>query len=170
MSKNTFIAIGQLLKSVGTSGEMKVLVQDEFFEDVDQCGHFFVKNKGNYVPYFIEYFRESADLIIKIEEMDTPEAVNCLVLEPIYLPQSDIQSEGGSTSAEMTQLEQYEIYDNGQCIGKIIELQPMKHQLLATVNYQGKEIMIPIHESLIESINHDTRQINMNLPDGILEL
>ncbi len=170
MQKNVFIPVGQLLKSVGTLGEMKLQVQDEYFEDIHRCGHFFIKKRGNYIPYFIQYFKEAADLIIKIEEIDSPESGTTLTLETLYLRQLDIQSEKGSSTAEKSQLDGYEVYNYGQKIGNIISVQQLQYQLLANVEYNGKEIMLPLHDALISHIDQSKNQIFMELPEGILDL
>ena len=170
MQKNVFIPVGQLLKTVGTTGEIKMQLQDEFYEDLNRCGYFFIKKRGNYIPFFIQYFKDSAGLIIKIEEIDTPEAGAGLVLETMYLRQPDIQSVEGSSTAEKSQLDGYDVYNFGQKIGSITSVQQLQYQLLANVDYDGKEIMLPLHDALISHIDQSHRRIYMELPDGILEL
>ncbi len=170
MDKRTFIPVGQLLKSVGTSGEIKYTAKDEFYDDLVACNHFFVKYRGNYIPYFIEYFKDVDDNIIKIEEIDAPEAANRLVLEEIYLRKCDIHSEAGESYTRLSQLENYIIYDHGIKIGSINEVQELPQQLIAHVSYNNKSVMIPLHDSLIKQVDNVSKIIYMELPEGILEL
>ncbi len=170
MSEKRFVPIGQLLKSVGTLGEIKMHIEDGFLQDLEGCGHFFIKKRGNFEPFFVEYFKDAADVIIKIEEVDSPESASGLSLEQVYLQQRDIRSKKGSTIATMTQLEGYEIFNYGDRVGLITSIQQMPHQILAHVDYNDKIIMLPLHESLITSLNKKSKQIYMELPEGILEL
>jgi len=35
---------------------------------------------------------------------------------------------------------------------------------------EGKEVLIPLHEKTISSINHKKKQVVVELPDGLLEV
>ena len=46
----------------------------------------------------------------------------------------------------------------------------IRDSLYAIINREEKEIMIPIHEELILQIDVDQSLIQMDLPEGILDL
>lgn len=79
-----FVKIGTILKPVGTSGELKVEIGDEFIEDFVASPHIFVKINGAYVPYFIENIRENNYILFKMEEVDLPEAASRFTLKDIF--------------------------------------------------------------------------------------
>lgn len=170
MSESRFVPIGQLLKTVGTIGEIRLHVEEEFLDDLDTCGHFFIKKRGSYEPFFIDYFKDSADLVVKIEEIESPEAASALNLKQVYLRREDIRSKSGKSIASMTQLIGYEVFDHGERVGTIEGIQQMPHQVLAYIELNGKTILIPLHESLIASMNKNLKKIYMELPEGILNL
>ena len=41
---------------------------------------------------------------------------------------------------------------------------------MAIVQYQGKEILLPLNTHLIELIEEDSKTIVVNLPEGLLDL
>lgn len=170
MSKNTFIKVGQMLKTVGKSGAIKLLIEDEFFEDVEKCNYLFIKNRGSYVPYFIEHFIDSNDIVVKFEDINNPEDAAKLALQDIYLRQMDIHSKYGGSIVTLTQLEDYVLYNHGVKMGTIVELRQLPQQLIAFIIYEGKEVMVPLHKSLIVSIDDQQKSIYMELPDGIFDL
>lgn len=170
MSKNTFIKVGQMLKTVGKRGAIKLLIEDEFFEDIERCSYIFIKNRGNYVPYFIEQYIDSDDIVVKFEDINNPEDAGKLALQDIYLRQMDIHSKYGGSIVTLAQLEDYILYDHGEKMGTIVELRQLPQQLIAFIIYEGKEVMVPLHKSLIVSIDDQQKSIYMELPDGIFDL
>lgn len=170
MSKNTFIKVGQILKTVGKRGAIKLLIEEDFYEDIEKCSYLFIKNRGNYVPYFIEHIDDSNDIVVKFEDINNPEDAAKLALQEMYLRQIDIHSEYGGSIVTLTQLEDYVLYDHGVKIGTIAELRQLPQQLIAYLIYEGKEVMVPLHKSLITSIDDQQKSIYMELPDGIFDL
>lgn len=52
-------------------------------------------------------------------------------------------------------------------IQEVIE-QPL--QILCRLEIEGKEVLIPLHEETIRSVNHKKKQVVVELPDGLLEV
>ena len=55
-------------------------------------------------------------------------------------------------------------------VGTIEEVVEYPQQELAVVQYKGREVMIPLHEQLIESIDPKGRVIKMTLPEGLVDV
>jgi len=55
-------------------------------------------------------------------------------------------------------------------LGEIIEVNEQPHQILCTILYKGKEAMIPLHEESLLEINHATKKVFVEIPEGLLEL
>ena len=64
----------------------------------------------------------------------------------------------------------YTVEEAGKSIGIIQEVIEQPHQLMVTILYQGKEAYIPLHEKSLKSVNHITKTISVELPDGLLDL
>jgi ribosomal 30S subunit maturation factor RimM len=41
---------------------------------------------------------------------------------------------------------------------------------MAIVVYEGREVLIPLHEDLIVEADHEAQVVTMRLPEGLLEL
>ena len=41
---------------------------------------------------------------------------------------------------------------------------------MVTILYQGQEAYIPLHEESLKAVNHKTKTISVELPDGLLDL
>jgi 16S rRNA processing protein RimM len=166
-----YIAIGQILKPTGTKGEVKVDVYDEFWEDMELSPHIFLNMGGSYVPFFIEYIKEThQNTILKIEEVDAPEVAIAYNLKDIYLRENEIQSPEYFDSMLKNGWEGFTIYNGTQYIGTITEIQSHPQQWIALVEWNGREVLIPLADDWIVEVDEDDSKLVMNLPEGLLDI
>lgn len=165
-----FTKIGTIFKPSGTQGEVKIDITDSFFDDFLQSDHFFLKINGSFVPYFIESLRESNHILMKIEEINDPENASHFNLKDIYLRSTSIISPQFKDQQGKTTLMGYMIFNEGAKIAEIESIESMPQQLIAWIHFKNKRIAIPLANALIKDIDHQTKSIIMNLPEGLLEL
>ena len=67
--------------------------------------------------------------------------------------------------------EDYTIYDEKSGVSfAILRTEEFPQQLMAIVETNGKEMMIPLHEQLIVEIDKEKKVIRMEIPEGLMEL
>jgi 16S rRNA processing protein RimM len=169
MPKN-YIKIGSLLKPVGTNGEIKVEIDDQFVDDLVSSDHFFLRINGSYVPYFIENLRETNFILIKIEEINNPETASTFNLKDIFLEESAVASKEWHKQQSMEDIKGFTLFDEKKRIGIITDIEIFPHQIMAWVLYEGKNMPVPLADSLIEEIDFEKQKIVMKLPEGLLEI
>jgi 16S rRNA processing protein RimM len=64
----------------------------------------------------------------------------------------------------------YMVVEKGIELGKIEEVIEQPHQLMVTILYQGQEAYIPLHEESLKGVDHAKKQVDVALPDGLLDL
>lgn len=165
-----YTKIGQLLKPVGTQGEIKVDIDDVFWDDFVGNDHFFIKINGCFVPYFIEDIKEKNHLLLKIEDVDNPEDANDFNLKDIFLRPKDIKSKTGTEYKTFTGLENYTIYNLKEIVGIIEKIDEYPQQIMASVMMKHKLVLIPLVDELIEKIDPENKTIIMQLPEGLLDM
>lgn len=166
-----YIAIGQILKPTGTKGEVKIDIDDDFFDDIEASRHIFIKIRGSYVPFFIENLREThQNLILKIEEIDSPEKAIQYNLKEIFLRENEIASPEFFDKKIKQGLENYLVYNRKVLIGPIKEIQLHPQQIIAIVDWNSRDVMVPLVDEWIEKIDEDKATIDMILPEGLLEI
>jgi 16S rRNA processing protein RimM len=170
LTSTQYIRIGQLLKPVGTNGEIKIDIDDNFFDDFVNSNHFIIKINGNYVPYFIENIRETNHLLLKIEEIDGPESAANFTLKDIYLREKDITSKSYSEQKSKEGWVGYTIFDKKRRVGQIVDIEIYPQQLMASVVYNNKNILIPLVEELITDVSDENKILTMDLPEGLLDM
>ncbi|MCB0629435.1 MAG: ribosome maturation factor RimM [Saprospiraceae bacterium] len=168
------IPIGRTNKTHGVDGTLRITIEDAFFEDFVAAEVVFLEEGGHPVPFFIDDRWGSGDLFLKLEEIDSKEAARPLTDKVMYLRREDMQHPGGTTEEEphiFAKWIGYTIIDQtAGPVGVIGSVEELPEQFLAVVEYQGTEVMIPLHEQLISRVDHKKKEVVMDLPEGLLEL
>lgn len=166
--KEEVYKIGRLGKVHGIKGEISFLLDDDVFDRVD-ADYLVLDVDGILVPFFIEEYRFKTDsnVLMKFDGIDTQERARELTGCDVYFPRALAESDEDSISwAEMIG---YSLVDaqSGQKIGTIAAVDDSTINILFELE-DGR--LIPASEELITNIDTQKHQIEINLPEGILEL
>ena len=166
--KEEVYKIGRLGKVHGIKGEISFLLDDDVFDRVD-ADYLVLDVDGILVPFFIEEYRFKTDsnVLMKFDGIDTQERARELTGCDVYFPRALAESDEDNLSwAEMIG---YSLVDaqNRQNIGTIAAVDDSTINILFELE-DGQ--LIPASEELITNIDIQKHQIEINLPEGILEL
>ena len=167
-----FVHIGHSGKTRGLDGTFKLRVDERYLETLPQVRAIFIDHEGSKVPYLLEDCQTDGDILVKLEEVDTPEEASVLLNRSVYLDQNEIPQ----SLLELHQDQKHELTDyllldsNNFTIGPISEILEYPQQLLAKVSFNSKSILIPIHNDLIMHVDESNKTIQMEIPEGLLDL
>lgn len=166
--KEEVYKIGRLGKVHGIKGEISFLLDDDVFDRVD-ADYLVLDVDGILVPFFIEEYRFKTDsnVLMKFDGIDTQERARELTGCDVYFPRALAENDEDSISwAEMIG---YSLMDaqSGQNLGTIAAVDDSTINILFELE-DGR--LIPASEELITNIDTQKHQIEINLPEGILEL
>lgn len=166
-----YISIGKLVATFGISGEL--VLRHELGKKTALKGLetlFLEARKEEFLPYFIESARakNEQEIFLKLESIDTREAAQKLVQKQVWLREAEFHQHAGK-SAPISLLG-YHIIDNGNDIGEILEVIEQPHQVLCRIDLDGKEALIPIHPETLQKIDKKKKQIQVDLPEGLLDI
>lgn len=167
----SYLHIGKIVASFGTDGEVIVthaLGKKCTFKDVEVL--FVEETKNSKLPYFIEKAKGKTtdESYVKLEGINSKEATKRLIGKPIWLAEEDARKLSAKQSS--IGLIGYMLFDDKTAIGQVIEVIEQPHQILLNVDYNGKEVYIPMHEDNILKVNHTKKSIELELPEGLLDL
>jgi 16S rRNA processing protein RimM len=121
----------------------------------------------------VESIRGAGDLIVKFEDIKVREDALLLQSKPVFLPATEIPEDLDTTELEpeYAGVTGYLLIDQhaGE-IGRITEVLEMPQQEMAVVQYQGREVLIPLNDQFILSVDHAGQKVLVDLPEGLLEL
>lgn len=162
-----FIKIGKVLKTHGFKGHLKIYVDEFYMNDFLDINSVIINN----LPYFISSkdINSNSQAIILLEDIDSKEKAQKLQGKELLAKEDDLTEilDGN----EFDDIVTYEILDkNYGKIGKINEIVEMPFQIMAKVTYKEKPILIPLNDDFITFINDKKKIVEMQLPDGFLEI
>lgn len=168
------IKIGYTQKPHGLSGELKVFIEEIYEEDFMECETVFLNIKGKELPFFIENIRGGTFTIVKFEDVDNKERAMEIQSKGLSIRATDLipeQIREVQLISETGRLLGYKIFD--QTVGEVAEIEEileMPQQEMFAITYKKRELLIPVSKDYIVKIDHNKKEILMDLPDGLLDL
>lgn len=163
--------IGRIGKPHGVKGEVSLQFSDDVFDRVD-ADYLVLETDGILVPFFMEEyrFRNDSAALVKFEGIDTQERARELTHCDVYFPYS--LSDGNEQQFSWNEIVGFSLIDadTQQPVGEITAIDDSTINILFHVEKDGEEILIPASDELIQSVSMDQREIEVTLPDGILDL
>ncbi len=175
--KNNLISIGFTRKPHGLKGEIKLHIEERYLEDLMNTDVVMLQIKGKPTPFFVDDIRGGNAIIAKFEDINTPEQATFIQNKEILLREQDIltddereyevEIDGGLKYLKCIG---YTIFDGENAIGEILDILEYPQQEMAIVEYEGREILIPLNAAFVKKQDDEAKEILMELPDGILDL
>jgi 16S rRNA processing protein RimM len=166
-----YFKIGKFVAVYGLKGEL--VLKHELGKKTSLKGLqtiFIEEKKESFLPWFIEStkIKNEKEVFVKLEGVASREAAIKLTQKEVWFTNADIKKFSAKTSP--INLLGYTIVNNKQPVGEILEIIEQPHQLLCRVEIKGKEALIPLHENFLQGINHAKKQVNVELPEGLIEI
>lgn len=131
----------------------------------------FIEEKKNvFLPWFIESARikNEEESFIKLEGVDIREAARKLVQKNVYITEQEFKNLSAQSSP--ANLLGYVIIQEKKSLGEIQEVLEQPHQLLCKIDIRGNEVLIPLNENTLKKIDHKKKAVEVQLPDGLLDI
>ena len=165
------IRIGQLAAAHGVEGQL--VLTHSLGKKTDFAGLESVvieTQPGRFLPYFISEAkaRGAEETVMRLEGVDTREKALALLKKGVWLD-PDTARRLTATSAPLVLLG-YTVVDQGKSLGPVLEVIEQPTQLLLRLDIDGKEVLVPLHEGTLDKLDHRKRQVNVVLPEGLLDI
>ncbi len=173
ISKSDCIEVGYIQKPHGLKGEVILAFDQEFGETFEDLELILVEVDGGLVPFFIEFegfrFKNDESAICKLTFIDSFTAAKELVGCKVFVFEHEVieTDEPGVTSALIGMTAFDEKFGK---IGLISRADDFSGNLVITVNHQKSEVLIPLSDEIISSIDEQNREIYLNCPYGLIEI
>lgn len=172
MQKSDCFSLGKITKTHALKGEVIIFLDVDFPEDYSNLEAIFLDIKGQLVPYVIEQIQiKGKKSILKLEDINTIEQAEPIVNTDVYLPVSTLPKLKGNQFYYHDVIG-FELVNEADksAIGTLKAIYESSGQDLFGVENEGKEILIPIVDDFLKKVDHEAKQITVNLPDGLLDL
>jgi 16S rRNA processing protein RimM len=169
--ENSYRNIGKIVSVFGLKGEM--IVQHHLGNKVAVAKIkviFLEQEKDELLPYFVEAARKKGedDLYLKLEGIDSKEAASKFMRREVWMKEEEVQMHTRKNNP--IGWVGYCVVDKGIDLGNILEIIEQPHQIIGRLEIDSKEVLIPINDQTLEKIDHKSKRLLLNLPDGLLEV
>ena len=158
------LRIAKVLKSNGVDGDVLVSAPDVALEDLQ--GPVLIDFDGLPAPFFIESCsrRGTGKYVIHLTDVCNLEDAEELVGR--FLMSDEVEEEDDAAQ----DFTGWKVLNSGDYVGTVTDCEPIPGNLCLYLKpaEDADEIIIPLHEDLIISIDEDSLTLNLNLPDGLL--
>lgn len=157
--------VGYLSKTHGVKGQLVLKQSQNFCEDDVKV--VFLEVNGNKVPYFVLDFKSAGNnLIVSFEEVETVEKARLLCGKALFIEKRFIEEE----EPEDNWLG-FELIDKQYgSLGNITEVADNGQQLILTLNYNSKEVILPMVDDFVEKIDMEANKIWYSAPEGLIDI
>ena len=172
---NDLCKIGKIVRPHGIAGEVELLFTLDVFDD-DMADYFFLDMDGLPVPFFWEEYRfkNSESAIIKWRHYDTDAAAKALVGHDVYYAKTKLSHEENNIGilTSWKALEGFSVFDEQKRIlGEVNYVDDStKNVILSLTDTNGNNLLLPLHEDFIISLQLNERQLYLQLPEGLLDI
>ena len=164
--------IAQVLKSNGTDGELVLGFRDIAPEDINVEEPVFIYFDGLPVPFFIESFRKKGQskAIVRLTGIRGFDDAMEVTGQGVYAEAAGLDTD---TVEDFSVLEGWKLLDSDEReVGMIagfldIPGNPCLEVTLAASS-GGNNVIVPLHEDLIVSIDEKRQELTMSIPAGLI--
>lgn len=172
MNKVDCFQLGYISKVHGLHGEVVAVVDVDFPEDYEDIKHVFVEKNNRLVPYFLEHFvlQTNNKFLAKFEDFDHIDEATSMVGLELYLPLQDLP-ELEEDQYYFHDLIGFKVIDDihGE-LGEVKVIYDLETQELIGLDYQEKEVLIPIRDGIILKVDKAAKKVFCHLPEGLLDI
>lgn len=128
----------------------------------------FVKIDDSYVPFKLVNSSSYKKNLFKFNlfEINDEEKAKNLVNKEIYIKKDELAENEDSLDF----LINFNLYNKKVFVGPVISIMSRIGQDLIVVNYKNKNVLIPFAEQLITNIDKEEQILEMDLPNGLLQI
>lgn len=167
-----YYSLGYIGRFHGVRGEMNVKLDVDDPQEYINLKKVFVKAENNLVPYLVEKLalRKNNMAVVKLKGIDTANQAEEMTGREMFLPLSVLPKLSGN-KFYYHEVTGFSVYDKAHgTIGPVEKVLDFPRQAILQVNYKGKEVLIPVADEIIVDVNRETRVIEVDLPEGLLDV
>ncbi|MFA5974326.1 MAG: ribosome maturation factor RimM [Lentimicrobiaceae bacterium] len=172
MKQDELFQLGKIVRTFGTKGEVVFQVDTETLSRIKKLESVFLKIHENLIPFFIELLqpRPKGQALVKFLDVDSTEDASLLAGCEIYIPVGLLPKQK-SAQLYSIEIEGFTVIDaNHGETGTVRTVLEMPQQSLLVIDFNGKEILVPIVDEIVKKIDRKNKIIHIEAPEGLIDL
>ena len=172
MQKEDCFYLGKIVKKYSFKGELLVKLDTDDPSIYTKMESVFIDKNKNLIPFFIERssLHKSTLLRVKFEDIDSEEDANKLLKSELYLPLEFLPQLTGN-KFYYHEIFGFEAEDlSFGLIGIIKGVNDNTNQAILEIDRNGSEILIPLIDDFIKSVDRELKKIILEVPEGLIDI
>ena len=169
MTRDKCLLLGTITKTHGVHGELIIRTTNPSFEPDENWESLFLQIDGILVPFFISslYAPKVDEWFICFDDYDNKDSAQSLVGSPVWIQKDFIAKV--REEIYMDELSGYVLINlsTGRQ-GLITDFMDIPGNPVFEVTIEGKKILVPAQDDLIEEIDQENQKLITRLPEGIM--
>ncbi len=170
ISELDLVKIGEIIKAHGYKGEAVIKLSVDF-EQLNLTELIFLIIDGNKVPFFFSQLPKpykKKGLLVKLNNIDSDSEIERLINSPVFIESKNIFPE---KETDLPVPENFDVYNRDIRIGKSgTYLNIPSNPILTVYSKENKEILIPVNDQFLKSIDYEKKIIIFDLPEGLIDV
>lgn len=131
---------------------------------------FVAMQKDSHIPYYVTKCKAHNDeeYHIQLDDVNTIEAAKKMVGKQVYVKAEILGA--AKIDSPLLWIGFSVVDEEKGSLGTLIDIAQTGHQWVGTIDYQGKEVLLPMVAPLLLEVNLRNKFIRMSLPEGLLDL
>jgi len=171
MQKEDCFYFGKVIKTHGIKGEISIRIDADSPDAYRNIAFFFLEIRKSLIPFFVSKMGVQSDkAYVKLQDVDTVEKAAELAGLEIYLPLEMLPKLSGN-KFYFHEMPGFKVVDAAfGPMGTIEKVLEYPGQAIFQIMLNGKEVLIPIKDEVIERLDRRSKTIYVKAPDGLIEL
>ncbi|MEN9302608.1 MAG: rRNA processing protein RimM [Bacteroidota bacterium] len=172
MTKSDCFLLGSIAKLHGFKGEVSLFLDVSNPSDYTNIESIFLEINGQLIPYFITSFKlkNKGFAAVKFEGVDNEAQAKVLLKKEVFLP-TNLLVELDEEHFYDHEVIGFAVFDSRHgVIGSVETVVELPNNPLLQINFNGKEILVPFFDGLIQKVDREKRELFLNTPEGLIEL
>ena len=172
MQKEDCFYLGKIVKKYSFKGELLVKLDTDDPSIYTKMESVFIDKNKNLIPFFIERssLHKSTLLRVKFEDIDNEEDADKLLKSELYLPLEFLPQLTGN-KFYYHEIFGFEAEDlSFGLIGIIKGVNDSTNQAILEIDRNGSEILIPLIDDFIKSVDREQKKIILAVPEGLIDI
>ena len=160
------LKIAQVLKSNGRDGELLISFFDMAPEDIDLEEPVFIEFDGLPVPFYFESYQQRGNsrALVRLTGVHNLTDADELAGRAVYAD-DDLYEDAEEDLTGWT------VQDaDGNEVGTVSAHEDIPGNPCVWVDTKKGEVLVPLHEELVLSVDEDAQVLRMEIPEGLLDL
>ena len=173
MQKDKCFFLGSITKLFGFKGEVVIYIDSDEPEKYENLDSIFIEVGGKLIPYFIERTdlrNKSNQLTVKLQDIDNEGQAQQLLGRELYLPLNLLPPLTGD-AFYYHEIAGFSVTDHIKGpIGQVTQVLDYPGNPLFEIEFQGKQILIPVKNEFIERTDRENKIIYLKAPPGLIDI